>query len=85
MGVLKTIYTKLNHYKRLDCFGELKKLKLNFLAKKLFVYGNQKEVSKKIKEMQKKYGDLGSILYVHVPDTGRKKFDDSLKLFSKCN
>ncbi len=85
MGVLKTIYTKLNHYKRLDCFGELKKLKLNFLAKKLFVYGNQKEVSKKIKNMQKKYGDLGSILYVHVPDTGRKKFDDSLKLFSKCN
>ena len=31
--------------------------------------------------MQKKYGDLGSILYVHVPDTGKKKFDDSLKLF----
>lgn len=85
MGVLKTIYTKLNHYNRMDCFGNDRDLKLETLAKNLFIYGNQKEVSKKIRDLKKKVGKVDSIIYTHVPEVKNQKFNNSLKLFSKCN
>ncbi len=85
MGVLRTIYTKLKHYNRMDCFGNHKNLELKFLAKKLFIYGNQKEVSEKIKDLKKKIGKVDSIIYTHVPEVRNQKFNNSLKLFSRCS
>ena len=85
MGVLRTIYTKLKHYNRMDCFGNHRNLELKFLAKKLFIYGNQKEVSEKIKDLKKKIGKVDSIIYTHVPEVRNQKFNNSLKLFSKCS
>jgi len=85
MGVLRTIHTKLKHYNRMNCFGDSKNLELKSLAKKLFIYGNQKEISQKIKNIKKKIGNVDTIIYTHVPLVNDKNFDNSLKLFSKCN
>ncbi len=85
MGVLKTIYSKLKHYNRLDCFGNYKKLSLNHLAQKLFIYGNQKEVTQKIRNLKKEFGEVDTIVYTHVPRVKNQEFNNSLKLFSKCN
>ena len=85
MGVLRTIYSKLKYYKRLECFGNYKDLKIKSLAKKLFIYGNQKEVTQKIRKFKKKFGEVDAIVYTHVPEVKNRKFNNSLKLFSKCN
>ena len=85
MGVLRTIHTKLSHYKRLNCFGSDKDLDLKFLAKKLFIYGNQKEVSKQINDLKSEVGKIDTIIYTHVPIVKNNNFNNSLKLFSKCN
>jgi hypothetical protein len=84
MGVLNTIHKKLKYFKRLDCFGNLKNMSVNKIAKELFIYGNKKEVSNEMKSMTRKYGNFGSLVYVHVPNTGNKFFDESLRLFSQC-
>ena len=85
MGVLKTIHTKLKHYNRIDCFGNDKNLELNLLAKKLFIFGSQKEVSEKIKDLRNKVGKVDTVIYTHVPMVKNNIFNNSLKLFSKCN
>ena len=84
MGVLNTLHTKLKYYNRLDCFGDLKNLSTKSIAKKLFIYGDKKLVSIKIKSLIHEYGKIGSLVYTHVPNTGNKYFDQSLKLFSQC-
>ena len=46
------------------------------------IYGEPKQISKKLIE---KYKKLSSIIYVTVPFTGNKKFDNSLEIFSKMS
>ena len=81
MQVLKIIYKKLKKNNITGCFGD--KNNLNSIAKSLIISGTSKEVSKKIKTMNNEIGELRNLTYVHVPLSGNKIYDDSLKLFSK--
>ena len=81
MQVLKIIYKKLNKNKLTGCFGN--KVSMKNIAKSLIITGTPKEVSKKIKVMNKEIGEIYNLTYVHVPLVNNQIFDDSLKLFSK--
>ena len=81
MQVLKIIYKKLNKNKFTSCFGN--KVSLKNIAKSLIITGTPKEVSEKIKIMNKEIGEIHNLTYVHVPLANNRIFDDSLKLFSK--
>ena len=77
----KIIYKKLNKNKLTGCFGN--KVSMKNIAKSLIITGTPKEVSKKIKVMNKEIGEIYNLTYVHVPLVNNQIFDDSLKLFSK--
>jgi hypothetical protein len=79
MRVIETIFNKLKTFDKHSCFGE----NINNTedaAKSILFYGDSEEISKKINN---KYKNLSSIIYVTVPMTGNKDFDDSLENFAR--
>ena len=79
MEVVDIIFKKLKKFNRHSCFGD--KIEDSYTAcKKTVLFGSPEDLSN---EINKKYKKLSSIVYVLVPLTGDKNFDNSFELFSK--
>ena len=81
MKVLKIILTKLKKNNLLGCFGN--ETNINKISKNLFITGTPNKIKKKINSITKDFGNLGKLIYVHVPIQNDPVYDDSLKLFSQ--
>ena len=79
MQVTDIIFKKLKKYNKHQCFG--KNINSSYEAgKQIILYGHPEEITDKIKS---KYEKLSSIIYITVPLTKNKDFDNSLEIFSK--
>tara|TARA_Y200000002_G_scaffold374994_1_gene376572 strand:- start:204 stop:1250 length:1047 start_codon:yes stop_codon:yes gene_type:complete len=82
MEVIDTIFTKLKTFKRHNCFGENVNCTLD-AAKKVLFHGTPEKAKDYISSINNQFGELGSVVFVSVPKTNNRIFDESLKLFSK--
>ena len=78
-----TIFNKLKKINRHQCFGE----NINTTPeaiKNVVLYGNIKKIKDYINyNLIKKYGNISSLIYVAVPKSHGKIYNNSLKFFSE--
>jgi hypothetical protein len=79
---INTLYEKMKFFNRQECFGE-KNDNLKTIIKNLVIHGSIDEVNTQILAFKKKYGDLKSLLYVTVPKSKQKIYNESLNFFYK--
>jgi alkanesulfonate monooxygenase SsuD/methylene tetrahydromethanopterin reductase-like flavin-dependent oxidoreductase (luciferase family) len=82
LNVVDILYRKLKTFNKHDCFGENISNSREALEN-IAIYGSPTDVKKKLEYYNDKYGDLSSIVYVSVPKTDNKIFENSLELFAK--
>ena len=82
LQVVDTLFTKLKTFKRHGCFGENVN-NSSVATKQIVMHGTIKNVRDKINYYNDKYGELGSIIYVNVPNSKDKFYNKSFELFSK--
>lgn len=79
---VEIIYKKLKTFNRHQCFGE----NINNVTdaiNNVVLYGNVKKIKHYIKNnIEKKFGDISSLIYVSVPLSKNKIYNDSLKIFA---
>jgi hypothetical protein len=79
---IKTLYEKMKFFKREECLGE-KNDNLDKIIKDLVIHGSVDDVNSQMLALKKKYGDLKSLLYVTVPKSKQKIYNESLSFFYK--
>jgi alkanesulfonate monooxygenase SsuD/methylene tetrahydromethanopterin reductase-like flavin-dependent oxidoreductase (luciferase family) len=79
---IKTLYKKMKFFKREECLGE-KNDNLDKIIKNLVIHGSVDDVNSQMLALKKKYGDLKSLLYVTVPKSKQKIYNESLSFFYK--
>ena len=82
MKVTEILFKKLKTFNKHHCFGENINTPLE-AAKNTILYGSPDRIKNDLEIIRQKYGDISSIIYVSVPKTETKEFDNSLELFSK--
>ncbi len=82
MKVTEILFKKLKTFNKHHCFGENINTPIE-AAKNTILYGSPDKIKNDLEILKQKYGDISSIIYVSVPKTKKKEFDNSLELFSK--
>ncbi len=82
LNVVDILYKKLKTFNKHNCFGENISNSKDALEN-ITIYGSPADVKKKLEYYDDKYGELSSIVYVSVPKTNNKIYENSLELFSK--
>ena len=82
MRVTEILFKKLKTFNKHHCFGENINTPIE-AAKNTILYGSPDKIKNDLEILKQKYGDISSIIYVSVPKTKKKEFDNSLELFSK--
>ena len=79
---VKTIFEKLRQFNKHQCFGDNVKT-IQQAVENTVMFGSPKKIKSEVNKINKKFGTLGSLIYVAVPKTNKKVYDNSLELFCK--
>ncbi len=80
--VISTLYKKLKTYNKHQIFGENVNSVTDAVRNTLLA-GTPDKVKSYFEKIKNDYGELGSIIFVTIPKTNVKIYDDSLELFAK--
>tara|TARA_B100000029_G_C17600922_1_gene965728 strand:+ start:1139 stop:2185 length:1047 start_codon:yes stop_codon:yes gene_type:complete len=80
--VIDILFTKLKTFKRHAIFGENVN-NLKDAVSNTLLAGTPDKITNYLNRIKEKYGELGSCIFVTVPKTNLKQYDNSLELFSK--
>ena len=80
--VISTLYKKLKTYNKHQIFGENVN-SVTDAVKNTLLAGTPDKVKSYLEKIKNDFGELGSIIFVTIPKTNVKVYDDSLELFAK--
>jgi len=80
---VEIIYNKLKTFNKHQCFGNNVNNVLDAIDN-VVLYGNSKKIKNYIRNnIVKKFGEISSLIYVSVPKSNQKIYNESLKIFAE--